>query len=292
VRFVNSDLGGPSLDNTSISELLQSPAKVRLRRVKIRHIRHEGGLKISGFSPFLRRFSRDHLRMKILIPRTSTKRYHRTWARLIVCRSSSRMTPRMFNGPIFQTGSEIEESELWPTPHCPVHPLLLEYAGTTGVDDRGKPARGHNRGQDVHVLWRYERESGEFREIARVTTAGPSWYEALAPIVAREIQRPQIDNMSEARTAVGRLEVLMDGTLAELTDEGRQLALSFFYDQLVARMAEGASELSQAMRDSLFGGSEEIDWDDLRELPARKLPGRAAASIRMDSAAADVLQAS
>jgi hypothetical protein len=177
----------------------------------------------------------------------------------------------MFDGPLFRPGSWIEESQLWPTPHSPVYPLLLEWASTTGLQANGKPARGHNRSQDVHVLWRYDRPARQFCEIIRILSEGPEWYESIAPIVARWIVRPPIDHVAEARTATGRLAALMDGVLAELTDEGREIALSFFYDQVVARMAEGISEQSQALRKSLFGRKTKTACEQLR----RKPPGRA-----------------
>jgi hypothetical protein len=219
------------------------------------------------------RDSGDHLKMQIRIPRTAQRRSERTFARLIICPSASQ-SPRMFDGPIFKTGSWIEESQLWPTPQCPVYPLLLEFAGVTGLQANGQPSRGHNRSQDIHVLWRYDRASRQFCEIRRVLSEGPEWYAEIAPIVARCIIRPQIDHVAEARAVTGRLAALMDGELAQLSDEGRELALSFFYDQLVARIAEGISEQSQALRDSLLGGSRHASIHYV-EPSMRKPPERA-----------------
>src|SRR5277367_1081440 len=107
-------------------------------------------------------------------------------------------------GPFFKCGKLIDESALWPSNHFPVVPLLLEYAGS---DHSG---HGHNRSRDIHVLWRYVRDRQKWEEIARVTADGADWFHHLAPIVEREMVRPEVDHVAEARAASGRVEALMD----------------------------------------------------------------------------------
>lgn len=116
-------------------------------------------------------------------------------------------------------------------------PLLIEFAGSTGRDARGWPARGHNRALDLHILWRYDARAGDWQEVARTVSQGAEWFVALEPIVRRELVRPPANYVEEARTASERLLVTIDRELHELdADEARERVLAFLYDQVAARL--------------------------------------------------------
>lgn len=183
----------------------------------------------------------------VRIPRTAARRSERTYA-LLVLRKPRSKALRVFKGRLFQTGAYVEESALWPTPHYPRAPLLIEYAGRTGRDAGGRPARGHNRARDLYILWRFDAARREWDELARTSSEGPEWYEYFAPIVQQEIIPPDVDHVAEARAATGRLAALIDGELDELADEGRGRALGFLYDQIGSRLAEALSERARALR--------------------------------------------
>ncbi len=168
--------------------------------------------------------------MRVSIPRTAPRRAERTYA-LLILRPSPRL--KIFEGVFLRTGSVIEQAALRPTPHYPEIPLLIEFAGRDGG------GRGHNRSRDIHVLWRFV--AGEWEEIARILSQGSEWFDHLAPIVRRELVRPAVDHVAEARAASGRLAALIDGELSQLTEEGRERALAFLYDQVAARFADGVS---------------------------------------------------
>lgn len=185
--------------------------------------------------------------MQIRIPRTAARNSPRTYALLILRKSRSKAL-RVFDGRLFQPGQRIDESELWPTPHYPRTPLLVEYAGPTGFDARGRRARGHNRSRDLYILWRFDAARREWQEIARAIADGPEWFEYFRPIVEREIIPPDIDHVAEARAAIGTLAALIDGTLNQLANEGRSRALSFLYDEVAARFAESIEENAHALR--------------------------------------------
>jgi hypothetical protein len=190
--------------------------------------------------------------MLIRIPRTAARRSERTYALLLLHKSRSRAL-RFFRGRLFETGARVEESALWPTRHYPRRPLLVEYAGSTGLSADGRRASGHNRSRDLYILWRFDPERREWDELARTASDGPEWYEYFQPIVAREIAEreiipPGVDQVAEARAVAGRLVALIEGALDELADEGRDRALSFLYDQIAARFAASLSESAAALR--------------------------------------------
>jgi hypothetical protein len=169
--------------------------------------------------------------MRVSIPRTAPRRAERTYA-LLVLRPSPRR--KLFEGVFLRTGSLVDEAALRPSPHYPEIPLLIEFAGNDGS------GRGHNRSRDIHVLWRFI--GGAWEEIARTLSQGSEWFDHLAPIVRRELVRPAVDHVAEARAAAGRLAALIDGELSQLAEEGRERALAFLYDQVAARFAENVSD--------------------------------------------------
>lgn len=134
---------------------------------------------------------------------------------------------------MFRCGSHVELSDLRPTPEYPETPLLLEYAG----NDRS--GRGHRRSRDIHILWRLNAERGEFEELARCLSQGSEWFDHMAPIARREIERgaPKPVNFAdEAGAATRRVLALLDDELSALEDEGRDRVLSFLSDQFTARL--------------------------------------------------------
>ena len=151
---------------------------------------------------------------------------------------------RNFEGQLLRAGALVEESALWPDSHYPLVPLLIEFAGTDGLAANGKPARGHNRARDIRILWRFDRERGAWDEVTRITSEGSHWYADLAPIVERELVPAPVDHVEDGREVAGRLAALIDGALAELTEEGREHALAFLYDEIAARFAGTMRDLA------------------------------------------------
>jgi hypothetical protein len=157
----------------------------------------------------------------------------------------------IFPGRFFRAGSRVEETELRPSAAWPEIPLLIEFAGNDGA------GHGWNRAPDVHILWRYDRGRREFEEIARVRSHGAEWFHHLAPIVDREIRRPDPDHVEEARAASLRLVAALDLELDELADEGQRRALAMLYDQVAARLAQSIASEARPLRPALIAGSRE-----------------------------------
>jgi hypothetical protein len=181
--------------------------------------------------------------LPIRLPRSASRRSGPSYA-LLVRRLSPNRALRNFEGQLFRSGARVEESALWPDPHYPLVPLLIEFAGTDGLAANGKPARGHNRARDIRILWRFDRVRGEWDEVTRITSDGSHWYADLAPIVERELVPAVVDHAGEARTVAGRLAALIDGALDQLTEEGREHALAFLYDEIAARFAGTMRDLA------------------------------------------------
>jgi hypothetical protein len=189
--------------------------------------------------------------MPIRLPRTAGRRAGPGYA-LLVRRLSPNRALRNFEGKLLRAGAFVEESALWPDRHYPLVPLLIEFAGTDGLAANGKPARGHNRARDIRILWRFDRARAEWDEVARIMSDGSHWYADLAPIVERELVPAAVDCVGEARAAAGRLAALIDGALDQLTEEGREHALAFLYDEVAARFAGTMRDLA-AGYGPLFG---------------------------------------
>ena len=130
------------------------------------------------------------------IPRSSPSWREKTFCQLIL-RLPVRPGIHFFEGGIyFRCGSSVEESALHPTPEYSETPLLLEYAG------RDHTGRGHNRSNDIHVLWQWNAAESEWRELARVLSRGPEWFHHLAPIVRRELHAQPVALSSGIRSGL------------------------------------------------------------------------------------------
>jgi hypothetical protein len=132
---------------------------------------------------------------------------------------------------MLRCGSRVDAGALRPTVDYPEVPLLIEYAGN---DASG---RGHNRSNDIHVLWRYESEAGEWVELARLLSRGPEWISDMVPIVQRELRGAAPIQYLEVAQKISALVLgVLDRELSALEDEGRCRVMSFLYDQFSARL--------------------------------------------------------
>lgn len=166
--------------------------------------------------------------METYIPHTTTLRRERTYAQLVLKVYPNRSLP--FAGPNFRTGARVDQALLRPTPDAPEHPLLIEYAGTD------KSGKGHNRSNDIHVLWRFDIARNEWTEITRTLTKGREWIDCLLPVIKRQLVSPPVNDVEIATAVSARVLGLLDRELDELTClSTRERVMSFLYDQFTAR---------------------------------------------------------
>jgi hypothetical protein len=140
-----------------------------------------------------------------------------------------RVLASAFEGVLLKPGSRIDHAELWPDDRYPATPVLLEFAGS---DHSGS---GHNRSNQIYVLWRFEPERG-WVEIARTLCVGAEWIPLLLPIAQRELGGPaRVDSDLAAKVADVFL-CRLDDELKELGAGDRGLVLNFVFEQVSARM--------------------------------------------------------
>lgn len=165
----------------------------------------------------------------VKIPHTCTDRKQLTYAQLIL-RMSTRGAPTVFEGRHLKTGSQIDEAELRPTPEYPEVPLLLEFAG------HDRSGAGHRRSNDIHVLWSWQSEPGEWIELARVTSQGPEWVYHLRHFMLAHFNGAVPNEAEIAGRATRRILEVLDRELESLASDGRARAMSFLHDAFIARM--------------------------------------------------------
>jgi hypothetical protein len=139
-----------------------------------------------------------------------------------------------FEGSYLKPGSCVEVSSLRPSEDYPEKPLLLEFAGS---DHTG---RGHNRSNQIHVLWRFR--GGQWVEIVRTLSQGAEWIHTIRAVALREIGGPPPPDPEMAAGVVERFLSDIDRELGELGAGDRAIALNLFFEQLAARLVQYSSQ--------------------------------------------------
>ena len=106
----------------------------------------------------------------VRLPRSARKRHAGDWIKVL-----SRVDPKAFDGFGFE-GKVLRPGEAIPRVELPEPAILLEYAGSAGGREY------------LWVLWRYDRERREFRDLAQVRATGYEWAVAIRPIAVRELR--------------------------------------------------------------------------------------------------------
>lgn len=168
---------------------------------------------------------------KIRTPRTSTRRGDDSFCRLI-----ERVRPLGWHlapieGPNFKCGVEIEEDRLWPAPHFPRVPHLLEFAGIAVA------GWGHKRSSHTYVLWQYDPAKKLFVELVRCVAHGREWLDAIRGPALNALRDPEITAARRAAEAAKRLHAAVDTEMSYLDFEGRGHLVSRLYEDAACRLA-------------------------------------------------------
>lgn len=173
--------------------------------------------------------------LRVAIPRTCPRRQDLTYARLLLRVYPLRTMANAFEGVLLKPGAMVDESALWPSPEYPEIPILLEYAGSD------RTGRGHNRSNDVYLLWRYDRARGAWVEIARSVSRGAEWIERIKAVALLELGLPVLPaDPADTASAAGitdRVLGLLDRELERLCPQDRHLVMNFVYQEFSARAA-------------------------------------------------------
>ncbi len=142
-------------------------------------------------------------------------------------------------------GSWVDESQLWPDGSYPRTPLLVEYAGAEN------PAHGWKRHESDNtvILWRYNREQGEFIEVGRVLAPGGLWPRLLEPLVRDALARDMPTRIEPDLGLIQeRITRLLEAELDLLSDTDRARVLTLVHDELGSRIAEWGSAGGRAVQ--------------------------------------------
>jgi hypothetical protein len=188
---------------------------------------------------------------KIKLPLSATRRSQQGYAILLKRFDPRARTPAAFawKGDRFRPGATIQEAKLWPDGTYPRLPLLLEFAGAENPD------RGWNRhrSDETAVLWRYDRERGEFVEVGRVVAPNKLWQILIDPLIREEMGKeygaaslPDLDAIRE------RIARVITAELAVIPDAHRVRVLTLVHDELASRICEWLPDDSQFMQPARY----------------------------------------
>lgn len=173
-------------------------------------------------------------RRSVRIPRSSERNSSYAFAKLLARVERNRRVGGFsaFIGSLIRPGKLIEEDALWPSTEYPANPILLECAGP--VSGSG---RGHNRAPFLWLLWRYDRQSGEWQELCRATAHDWTWSVDLFPIAERALTQGQAEPAAPDLCAIAeRIAATMDSELKPLDLGDKARVLSAVEHSVAARI--------------------------------------------------------
>ena len=175
-----------------------------------------------------------------------------TYAKLLKRFDPRSRVPFAWPGRLMRPGSTIAESDLWPDEDFPSAPLLLEFAGAD------RPARGWNRhkSDQTVILWRYDRDSGAWGELGRVSAPGAMWTAGIEPLVREALSEEYLDQVAPDLAAIReRIAAAISAELDVLSDErSRASVLTLVHDELACRISEllGSGEFGRGVGRSVI----------------------------------------
>lgn len=169
----------------------------------------------------------------IRLPRTSGRTAGNSFAKLLNYVDPEASTGFGFEGKIFRPGATVTEAQLWSEGY-PATPILLEYAAPGP-----SYGRGHNRNQQLYVLWKWDREAHEWVELGRARSVSWEWAIDLRPLAIRALaeSRAGFTVMPNLVMIAARISGFLDGELKPLEIPDRQRILAVLHDQFAGRLA-------------------------------------------------------
>jgi hypothetical protein len=165
----------------------------------------------------------------VQLPRSST-RLEKRWAHLKLITAIRPIEASCaFEGKIYPPGGLI------PIEAMGERPVLLECAGPVG---RGR--RGRLR-ELLWILWEYDWESEEWRELARAQARDSSWAMALREPALRAMQKERaelVDLIDRGQKLAAEIMESIDIRIEPERESVRAGALNSVYDQVAGRLAQ------------------------------------------------------
>ncbi len=167
-------------------------------------------------------------RMPIPLPCTSTRSsYPYAHVKLLTRIGRMELAGAAFEGRILPPGKNLPAEELGK------NPVALECAGPVG-----QPRIGRRR-PVLWILWRYDWDASQWKEIARSTAVGWEWSLVLyEPAVRLLYPKPeQVDAVSRGRDLANALIDAIDERILHEAEPVKFAALTSVYDQVAGRIA-------------------------------------------------------
>jgi hypothetical protein len=152
----------------------------------------------------------------VKIPRTAARASQRIFAKLLTRVDPDARWGSGFEGTVVKPGDQLPLTALWPTPEHPRIPVLLECAGAA----HPRKGPGRQKDEDIYLLWRFDVERSEWREIARASSTSWDWAIDLRQIATRLLE----ESRGADAVVYPGLEQWIDRMRAALGAELKQLA--------------------------------------------------------------------
>lgn len=145
------------------------------------------------------------------LPSTSENRRDRGFLRLLTFVDPAAPAGLQFDGQLLSPGSEFDPAAL------PRPAVLLECAGSTRISpERSRYAFAH-----LWVLWRFDFEILEWKEIVRATSRDSSYTLDFAPIAYRHLYVAPEPPEERAAAVSERLREILSAELAQVARDAR-----------------------------------------------------------------------
>lgn len=173
-------------------------------------------------------------RNTIRLPNTSPQnRRSFTHVRILTQVSADAWSAAGFEGALYQPGGRIAAEVLG------LNPIALEYAGPQGTYKQRREREG------LWILWRYDWEAHNWREIVRAVSRDWHWalvlrepaIRALRPLT---VETPGVDAAARGREVADELLVRIDAALSPELPAVRRAVMCAVYDSMAGRLAAAA----------------------------------------------------
>jgi hypothetical protein len=168
----------------------------------------------------------------VRLPRSSPRNC-RTFLKLLSNVDPEASTGFGFEGILLHPGSTVSEAELRPSDDYPVNAVVLEYAEIPSTGHRG-----HNRKDQLYILWRFDRDRNLWIELGRSRSVSWEWALDLRPLAIRALREARIlvpEIMPNVYEIALRISGVLDLELKRLEPSDQRKVLGVLHDQFACR---------------------------------------------------------
>lgn len=170
---------------------------------------------------------------QVRLPRTATRRGAISYLKLLHAVARDAKTPFEYEGRYLRPGQRMPLTEL---PEGNV--ILLEC---TEIETTAKRSRDLKGWESLYILWRFDRSSKEWTEIARFQGAAGDWATLLKEAARFALGRVSWGIIPKVADVVVRMRDLLDRELGELEDSQQSKALAYLHDEFAARIVRAGA---------------------------------------------------